>query len=140
MTQDRGTHDMRDGTRASVKQKGGEESPRSCSLWFGSGETTQSAGFKWVVSPLCSIRHKSPCGQSHPTCAVSLCWNSLPATLRNVPLPRFKFHLKTFLFAQAFQQNLCLKKGLFSEWRWRHMGGGGGGGMGGESMRAVKEY
>ena len=26
MTQDRGTHDMRDGTRASVKQKGGEES------------------------------------------------------------------------------------------------------------------
>ena len=30
-------------------------------------------------------------------------WNSLPATLRNVPiLPQFKSQLKTFLFAQAF--------------------------------------
>ena len=31
-------------------------------------------------------------------------WNSLPATLGNVPtLSQFKSHLKTFLFAQAFQ-------------------------------------
>ena len=31
-------------------------------------------------------------------------WNSLPATLRNVPtLSQFKSQLKTFLFAQAFQ-------------------------------------
>ena len=31
-------------------------------------------------------------------------WNSLPATLKNVPiLSLFKSHLKTFLFAQAFQ-------------------------------------
>ena len=30
-------------------------------------------------------------------------WNSLPATLRNVPtLSQFKSQLKTFLFAQAF--------------------------------------
>ena len=42
-------------------------------------------------------------------------WNTLPATLRNVPtLSQFKSHLKAFLFAQAFQQNLvlCLKKGV----------------------------
>ena len=33
-------------------------------------------------------------------------WNSLPATLRNVPtLSQFKSQLKTFLFAQAFLQN-----------------------------------
>ena len=31
-------------------------------------------------------------------------WNSLPATLKNVPtLSQFRSHLKTFLFAQAFQ-------------------------------------
>ena len=31
-------------------------------------------------------------------------WNSQPATLKNVPiLSQFKSHLKTFLFAQAFQ-------------------------------------
>ena len=36
-------------------------------------------------------------------------WNSLPATLRNVPtLSQFQSHLKTFLFAQAFQQYLVL--------------------------------
>ena len=46
--------------------------------------------------------------------ALSL-WNSLPATLRNVPtLSHFRSHLKAFLFAQAFQQNVvfCLKKGV----------------------------
>ena len=43
-------------------------------------------------------------------------WNSLPETLRNVlTLSKFKSHLKTFLFAQAFQKNLvlCPKKGIW---------------------------
>ena len=62
-------------------------------------------------------------------------WNSLPATLRNVPtLSQFKSQLKTFLFAQAFLQNLkkCVSvcHCVAVECRWMHMdrerGKGGG--------------
>ena len=43
-------------------------------------------------------------GQRSFSFMVPSIWNSLPATLRNVPTSsQFKFHLKTFLFAQAFQ-------------------------------------
>ena len=72
-------------------------------------------------------------------------WNSLLATLRNVPtLSQFKSHLKTYLFAQAFQYNLalCLKKGgmsvygllnadksIWIEGEGRSGGGGVGGGV-----------
>ena len=55
-------------------------------------------------------------------------WNSLPATFRNVTtLSQFKSHPRTFLFAQAFQQNLVLrlKKDGVSVWlvecRWMLM-------------------
>ena len=59
-------------------------------------------------------------------------WNSLPATLRNVPtLSQLKSQLKTFLFVKAFLQNL--KKGV-CEWQlnvagciWIGRGGSEGG-------------
>ena len=52
-------------------------------------------------------------GQSSFSVMPPSLWNSLPATLRNVlTLSHFRSHLKTFLFAQAFRQDLvlCLKK------------------------------
>ena len=61
-------------------------------------------------------------------------WDSLPATLRNVPtLSHFKLQLKTFLFAQAFLLNLKKSVSVCGiECRWMHMdrerGKGGGGG------------
>ena len=74
-------------------------------------------------------------------------WNSLPATLKSVAtLSRFKSHLRTFLFAQAFQYNLVpfWKRWRVCEWLVREGGGGGRGrgeGEGGrsESMRHAGE-
>ena len=48
-------------------------------------------------------RNLNSFGQRSFSFMVPSLWNSLPATLRNVPtLSQFKSHLKTFLFAQAF--------------------------------------
>ena len=65
---------------------------QSCSL--------QSCNEKLLKIPK---RNLKSFGQHSFSFMVPSLWNSLPATLRNVPtLSQFKSQLKTFLFAQAF--------------------------------------